>query len=476
MIVTFDLGTTRLKVAAFHPNGNLLGQVSLRNTEHQAGDQRWQSADEWWANCSKGFRQLMAEFGLRVENIIGFSLSGRAGACVFVGKDGNVLIHPWSDNRHASGLSDLQREAPTTPHYAATMLAKFLQVRHSQPEIAAKTQHLFYAKDFLLFRLTGKSITDPASGPDAPSWDSALLSQLDIDPEILPECQSPTTIAGPLIQTAATALGCPAGIPVAVGAHDGVCANTGAGAVDSANLAITLGTHAVVRAVMNSHPAGSLRFYGYPGDKHVIGGNALMAGRALDWFLDNWQQDDVSARPQTFADMNARASNISPGSDGISFLPYLGGQLSPRRRPRATALFHGLSFRHTTDHMYRAVLEGTAFGLACAFAQVIGWVGAPQTISLTGSGILGTVWTQMIADILQHELLVTDASSEGRGAAIFCAIALGYHASISDATSAMVNISGCISPDPSRTAAYAELFAQWTELEHLASPMDRVRT
>ena len=90
MIVTFDLGTTRLKVAAFDLQGSLLGQVAIRNTEYEEGDWRWQSADDWWQNCIQGFSELFQSYDLDVRNIKGFSLSGRAGAGVFVNKSGEA--------------------------------------------------------------------------------------------------------------------------------------------------------------------------------------------------------------------------------------------------------------------------------------------------------------------------------------------------------------------------------------------------
>ncbi len=47
VLLSIDLGTTRLKVAAFGPDGRLLALVTRRHREHRDAGRSWQSADEW---------------------------------------------------------------------------------------------------------------------------------------------------------------------------------------------------------------------------------------------------------------------------------------------------------------------------------------------------------------------------------------------------------------------------------------------
>lgn len=467
MIVTFDLGTTRLKVAAFDLEGFLIGQVAIRNIEYQDGEYRWQSADDWWRHCVDGFQKLMTEKELDRGEIQGFSLSGRAGATVFIDNGGKVLAQPWSDTRHGPELKSLLKTRKL-PLYAATLLAKYQWMKLNQPEVSERTRHLLYAKDFLLYRLTGATVTDPASGPDSLIWPDH-----DVIDSLLPSSQLPWTIAGELSPEAAGSFNCLAGIPVAVGAHDGICANTGAGAINQNQYAITLGTHLVVRAISSSQPKNSLRFYGYPEDKHVIGGNALMAGRALDWFIDNWVSTSEHDRNSIFSELDRAASRIGHGCNGLRFLPYLSGQLAPERRPDATATFHGLTINHTRSDMFRSVLEGSGFALCRVFNQVVDWLGEPASIGLTGSGVRGHTWTQIIADTLQRPLSITDASSEGRGAAMFCAVALGLYRDIDEAAQAMIHTTRVIEPDPAMATIYMELLGEWTRLSTSIQELDQ---
>lgn len=461
MILTFDLGTTRLKVAAFDASGTLLGQIARRNIEHGQDDRRWQSADQWWQHCIEATRLLFHQHHIDPKEIAGCSLSGRAGAAIFLDKNGKVLIDPWSDMRHSSQLARLQeeRDRRDVSIYAATLISKYLWARQHCPRLAEQTRYLLYAKDLILYRLTGEAVTDPASGPDALTWDEELLQTFEIPAELLPQPALPWQVGGAVTMKAADELGLRPGIPVAVGAHDGICANAGAGAITDGQCAITLGTNIVARAVSSKVPSGSRRFYGFPPDKHIIGGNAWLAGRAPDWFIDNWFHTPEEDRQQQFATLNRHAAEIPPGANGVLFLPFPGGQIAPERRPNARAAFHGLAMDITPAAIYRAILEGSGFALAQVFRQVTSWTGEPTYIGVTGSGANSEVWTRIIADILKQPLNLTDGAAEGRGAAMFCAVASNDYNSLAEAAAGMVRVSARI--EPQSTNVYGEVQARW---------------
>ncbi|WP_255214261.1 FGGY-family carbohydrate kinase, partial [Burkholderia pseudomallei] len=61
--------------------------------------------------------------------------------------------------------------------------------------------------------------------------------------------------------------------------------------------------------------------------------------------------------------LEAAAAEVSAGSDGVLFLPYLMGERSPVWDAKASGAFVGLSLYHTRAHLYRAVLEGLAYAL-----------------------------------------------------------------------------------------------------------------
>ena len=124
MIVVFDIGTSRLKVSAFSSSGDLLGQVARRHLHHAEGEYAWQETGEWWRNACAGFAELMTTADLQPGAVRGFSVSGRAGAGVFVDGKGDVLAEPWSDGRHRSILAKLRGTYPAAPTYGLPLIAK----------------------------------------------------------------------------------------------------------------------------------------------------------------------------------------------------------------------------------------------------------------------------------------------------------------------------------------------------------------
>ncbi|MDH5737566.1 MAG: FGGY family carbohydrate kinase, partial [Gammaproteobacteria bacterium] len=205
--LTLDLGTTRLKAALFDVRGRLLAQVSKRHTEYSQDNRQWQSADEWWHHACESIRQLLnPDIHQQPRlHIRACALSGRAGAAVFIHQTGEVVMHPWLDHRHASYLDDLQSHLHRpAPLYAATMAAKINWLKHQAPEIAREVSHALYAKDLLLYRLTGATVTDPASGPDALRWPAEILDSLGKEARLLPDVAEPWDIVGHVSATASS--------------------------------------------------------------------------------------------------------------------------------------------------------------------------------------------------------------------------------------------------------------------------------
>ena len=155
-----------------------------------------------------------------MTEVAGVALCGRAGAGVFVDDAGEVLVQPWADDRHATELSALldwrAQSGRSLSNYGAALVAKYLWLRRHEPEIASRCRYALYAKDFLLFRLTGAHVTDWSSGPDAAVWDAALLGDWGLDADLLPTPALPWQIAGGLTKAAAGETGLRAGTPVAV--------------------------------------------------------------------------------------------------------------------------------------------------------------------------------------------------------------------------------------------------------------------
>ena len=168
------------------------------------------------------------------------------------------------------------------------------------------------------------------------------------------------------------------------------------------------------------------------------------------------------------------AAAVPPGADGVSFLPFLGGQVAPERRPDARAAFAGLRLGHDRAAMVRALFEGVGFAVADVVDQVATWCSPPDRIRLTGGGAASFLWRQILADILDHAVEASDDAVEGRGAAIFLAVALGMHADYTAAAAAMVPTAQRVDPGPD-AATYQDLRARWHVVRDTMRALDELR-
>jgi xylulokinase len=479
VLVSIDLGTTRLKVAAFGTDGTLQHLVVRRHDEHrrhyadyEESTRIWQVAECWWEDTVSAVRELLGV--LTDARVLGLSLSGRGGAAVFTDDAGAVIADPWSDTRHfaqATMLRNWRREEGVLlSNYGLGLIAKYLWLRDQHPEATRQIARGFFAKDFLLYRLTGAHMTDWTSGPDGPAWD-ARLSELDLPHSLLPDVALPWDQGGALSESAASELGIGFGTPVALGAHDGLAANIGAGAIEPGAFAITLGTHAVVRAVAATPPPGAYRFYGMPPQDHIIGGNSIFTGRSVDWFL-NLVGGGERGRDHDYQAFEEAARAVHPGADGVRFLPFLAGQVAPEARPDARAMFAGLGLEHETGTLYRAVLEGGAFAVRDVFDQVSGWCGRPGRVRVTGGGAESPLWVDILANVIDTPMEVTGSGVESRGAAMCLAILLGLHDDLASAASHMIRLERVFEPETQAVAAYRKAYDDWSRLNEISKQLD----
>ena len=89
----------------------------------------------------------------------------------------------------------------------------------------------------------------------------------------------------------------------------------------------------------------------------------------------------------------------SPGSNGVTFRPYLAGERTPHLNPDLRGSFTGLSLATTQADVVRAVLEGVAFSLRDALDVITPLAPLTQTLA-TGGGSRSDFWLQLVTDVL----------------------------------------------------------------------------
>jgi xylulokinase len=189
-------------------------------------------------------------------------------------------------------------------------------------------------------------------------------------------------------------------------------------------------------------------------------GVMLSAAGSLRWYRE------TLAPGVDYEELLAPAAHITPGSDGLLFLPYLMGERTPYPDPLARGAFIGLTVRHTRPHLTRALLEGVAFALRDSFELMkkVGLGNASQ-VRVSGGGAASSLWRQILADVLGVEM-VTVNTTEGAayGAALLTGVGAGMWADVDSACASAIHPTGSTTPNAANVRQYEEVYRAYKAL------------
>ncbi len=430
-----------------------------------------QHPDLWWEGAVQSIRAALTQAGIDGNDVEAVGLTGQMHGLVLLDASGQVLRPAilWNDQRTAAECDEIREKVgrdtliATTGNDALTGFTapKLLWVRHHEPEIYHQIDAVLLPKDYVRFRLTGERATDRAGAAGtllldirSRDWSDLVLDRLDIPRSWLPKTHEGPEVTGAITREAAKATGLRPETPVVAGGGDQSAQAVGVGAVREGVVALTLGTSGVVFASVDEpfiEPEGRLHSFCHavPGRWHLMG-VMLSAAGSLRWYRDQ------IAPGTEFAGLIDPAASISPGAEGLLFLPYLTGERTPHADPTARGAFVGLTVRHGRNHMTRAVLEGVAFGLRDSFELMkAAGLRSIDQVRVSGGGARSDVWRQILADVLGVEL-VTVNTTEGAayGAALLAAVGAGRWPDVDAACESAIHITGSTPVSPSAAERY----------------------
>jgi xylulokinase len=486
-VIGIDASTTATKAVLIDEVGAVRG-VGVFDYEYEVPRPLWteQSPELWWDGTIASIRSVLATTGVAGTEVVAVGVTGQMHGLVLLDAAGQVLRPAilWNDQRTGAEC-ELIREAvgpqrliEITGNDALTGFTapKLVWVRDHEPDVWARVAHVLLPKDYVRLRLTGEYAVDKADGAGtilfdlaARDWSPEVLAALRIDPAWMPPTFEGPDVTGTVTATAAALTGLRAGTPVVAGGGDQAANAVGVGVLDPGTMALSLGTSGVLFAATDRaihEPRGIVHAFCHavPDRWHLMS-VMLSAGGSLRWFRD------AVAPGEDFERLVAGAADVSPGSDGLLFLPYLTGERSPHPDPLARGAFVGLTVSHDRRHLTRAVLEGVAFGLRDGLdLMTAAGVPAPTQIRASGGGVVSPLWRQILADVLDAEIATVDtAEGTAYGACLLAAVGAGWFPSASAATAATVTVMPVASPGPS-VERYAQAHARYRELYPALAP------
>ena len=87
------------------------------------------------------------------------------------------------------------------------------------------------------------------------------------------------------------------------------------------------------------------------------------------------------------------------------FLPFLFGERCPGWKDNRLAGFTHINANHGISEFYLAIQMGILFSLLSCYQPLVKICGKPKEIVVSGGILHSKRWTQMLADIFEHDML-----------------------------------------------------------------------
>ena len=493
--LAIDVGTQSVRALLFDPRGNLVrtGRVPIQPYVSPQPGWAEQDPEIWWQAIGEACRRMWADTGGAGaspppghSSVAGVALTTQR-ATIVVADEAGTPLRPaivWLDTRRTDGLPAIglpwsaafaaSRVTETVARFQADAEANW--IRTFEPATWGRIRRYGVLSSWLTERLVGAWVDSTASqvgylpfdfkrGRWAARWDWKWLA-CPVDKAWLPALQPPGSTLGELTAAAAAHLGVAPGIPLVAAAGDKQCEAVGAGAIAPQIAGLSFGTTASIGTTHRRYVEAIPLVPPYPA---AIPGawflelDVMRGFWMVEWFKREFGADEVSRAaaldkpPESlFEDLLASSP---PGAMGLVLQPYwMPGVRYPG--PEAKGAVLGFGDVHGRAHLYRAILEGLAYGLREGADRIARRSGAAvRELRISGGGSQSRAAVQLFADVfgLPASRPHTHEAS-GLGAAIDVALGVGLHPDPETAVGEMVRITDRFEPQPAASRVYDDIY------------------
>jgi xylulokinase len=309
---------------------------------------------------------------------------------------------------------------------------KILWLKKNRPAIFEKAAKIVTSTTYLVQKLTGECVIDHYSAANfsplyviGEGWSDRLAPGI-IELDRLPRLLWTTEIAGTVTRKAAKATGLAAGTPVICGTIDAASEAVSVGVSRPGDMMVMYGS-TIFTIMLSAKRIEDPRLWYAPWLQP--GEHASMAGLATSGTLTHWFRDTFARDldPATaFVTLAGEAEQSPPGARGLVMLPHFSGERTPIHDPHAKGVLFGLNLTHGRGDIYRALLEGIAYGTAHVVDTYREIGHPPRQLLAVGGGTKNRVWSQATSDVSQMTQVVREKTiGASYGDAFLAACAIG---------------------------------------------------
>ncbi|WP_192821881.1 xylulokinase [Rufibacter sp. LB8] len=385
LLLGIDIGTSSIKVSVVDSQS----QKSLAAAQYPDEESKitalqpgWaeQSPEMWWEHAQQAILKVNASGTYNPQDIGAIGIAYQMHGLVIVDQNQQVLRDSiiWCDSRavpygtgafdHIGHEKSLSRLLNSPGNFTA---AKLAWVKDKEPQTFQKIHKVMLPGDFISMKLTGEITTSASALSEGIFWDfqkdevsQDVLDYFGFSHNIIPDIRPLFSSHGEVTAAVAEKLNLKKGIPVAYKSGDQPNNALSLNVLNPGEVAATAGTSGVIYGVSDQlvHDSQSrvntFAHVNYATNQKRVGVLLCINGTGI---LNSWSKNNLAAG-QSYHDMNAKASEINIGSDGLRIMPFGNGAERILNNKIIGTHFHNIDLNlHTQAHIFRAIQEGIAF-------------------------------------------------------------------------------------------------------------------
>jgi len=501
-VLGVDVGTSSAKVGLVTPEGTIL-RIASQPYPMSSPQPGWaeQSAEDWWTAVLHAIQEVVA--GLDPASVVAIGMSNAGGSMALLDQDGKEVrpAMSWMDARASHQAEQLLAlkgrdfwiQRTGSPFLQFWPVTKLAWLRENEPQVFARIASILHPSDYVIFRLTGRKITDRCTACatgfydlQTGMWSQEIASLVGIPVDLLPALGHSGSIAGLLSEQTAATLGLTPGTPIVLGAWDQACAVIGAGAKSGQDTLLSTGTAWVLSHAMPTlHVDPLARGITV---QHARRGEYLFmlamsnGGSIVEWYRrvfsgkgdsDEEEVDLAESGKLSGIPSAIEIERVPPGSDGLLFLPHFIGAVGAHPDLDYSGCILGL--RHGTGRVqiFRSILEAIAYETRWGL-EALSEFGYPASrIRMIGGATRSPIWPQIVADVTGLEVIIPKQTECAvLGAAKLAQGAIG----IQEQPEPAASIARCYTPDATNHSIYDQYYALYRQIHiSLKDPIARLR-
>jgi xylulokinase len=486
-LLGYDIGSSSVKASLVEAStGKVVASAFFPEQEMKinAPQSGWAEQDPtaWWENLKLATRQVLNETKANPADIKSIGISYQMHGLVMIDKN-HTVIRPsiiWCDSRavetgnqafEAIGKEQCLSHCLNSPgNFTAS---KLKWVKDHEPQHFERIHKIMLPGDYIALLLTGEMNTTISGLSEGIFWDfkeqhlaDFLLQHYGIPKDFIPPIVPTFARQGTLTESAASTLGLAAGTPVGYRAGDQPNNAFSLNVLNPGEIAATAGTSGVVYGVSDEikyDPESRVNTFAHVNhakNQNRLGVLLCVNGTGI---LNSWLKHNTGKNID-YDEMNKLASNIPPGAEGLTILPFGNGAERMLNNQNPGCTISNLNFNtHHQGHLYRAAQEGIVFALNYGL-DIMEQTGITPKLIRAGKAnmFLSPIFRETLANIsgATIELYDTDGAA---GAAKGGGLGAGIYKSADEAFQNFTKIE-TITPDDQQKDKYIEAYEGWKKV------------